>query len=162
MRDSFLLPISGVREGGKSCGCLWFSPPFLLGVFSQSSLRCCGSQGQGRKHMTALQGLVEGLLTDGVGRGQGSTRRQVTVGAVTTGGLGVREGAARAGRVGGALQGMSLQRSTASVRTTAQQGASLGDSHSCPVRLPPSDLPLVFWGQIQLEAREQDSWGGAL
>ena len=35
--------------------------------------------------MTALQGLVEGLLTVGVGWGQGSTRWQVTVGAVTTG-----------------------------------------------------------------------------
>ena len=100
--------------------------------------------------------------TDGVGRGQRSTWRQVTVGAVTSAGPGGREGTARAGSVGDALQGMSLQRSTASVRTTAQQGASWGDITPA---LFSSHL-LIFrwcsWGQIQLEAREQDSWGGAL
>ena len=91
MKGQFLLSLSGVGEGGTrvvgicGSGLPGICPPFLLGVFSQASLRCCGSQGLGRKHMAALQGLVN---TDGVGRGQGSTRRQVTVAAVTTPGPG--------------------------------------------------------------------------
>ena len=38
-------------------------PPFLLGMLSQSLLRCYGSQGQGMKHMTVFQGLVKGQVT---------------------------------------------------------------------------------------------------
>lgn len=69
MKGQFLLSLSGVGEGGTrvvgicGSGLPGICPPFLLGVFSQASLRCCGSQGLGRKHMAALQGLVKGLVT---------------------------------------------------------------------------------------------------
>jgi hypothetical protein len=76
------------------------------------------------------------------------------VAAVTTPGPGGEEGNGQSWKGGGTLQGMSLQ------RKTAQQGVSWGDSHPAVFSAHLRIFRWCCWGQIQLEAREQDSWGG--